>query len=900
MTPQKKTANVNWADAYRELSQALMTFSKEHKHASGPALYARLRENKEFLSANPWLQRFDATETPSVDPITIFASFNDSRLKDKTRTDKLNHYLKILGAKQVDGIINYDGCPTPITTRIIAVRTIQAQVEIWTLFRSSQNYKPELNKKIFSLSQKWYGLDVASITIFLFWVRPKFYLPLDKNTVEYLLLSGQISSRPKTYEEYTFILNIPLGDHIEFSKLVYRAAHENDNVATENLIDKTNDSPSVKRIRRPHKLLAIRFDKKMKEFPSTIKTLETDKTYQFYQCYDFSDLASISYDPNKDVSFYFQGDLEISISAIVGKNGSGKSTLTELLYAAINNLSQKHPSVKKKEIQYVKDIYLEFFYLSTFLHRIVISGDDVLIFRYENAGTVYNSPSSIDFGKFELEEFFYTLAINYAHYGLNSNHLGMWIHHIFHKNDGYEMPITISPYRKKGNIDINSEMELVKSRLLSLLLQPIDETDYSSQQESLRTLKKGKIATSFKIKVEKEKIEKLFDVAVSIKKSNYIYKAITLKDARGYWKTVLKTVCKTFGIEENRIPSLGTKKRDADFYAFAYIIKKLISITIKYPRDWGKYFNVNTNTFNKHSDYISLLSTNYSHVTFKLRQAINFLKYDHISKHLSEPNLTSGTIVSIDLLSKDIQAIIGTHQSERLKIPYLVPPPFLATEIFFEKAGDSFDSLSSGEKQRIYSVTTLAYHLINLDSVPIKKGVASYSCINVVFDEVELYFHPEMQRTFISFMLWYLKKIQLGDGLALNICFITHSPFILSDIPNNNILFLDDNTKGLGTFGANIHELLSSSFFLNEGFMGAYAQWVISDLALYLSPEKEKPSIKWTEKTAENAINIIGEPLIQRKLRELYREKFKLKLSREERISELKIELIKLENEKNN
>ena len=57
----------------------------------------------------------------------------------------------------------------------------------------------------------------------------------------------------------------------------------------------------------------------------------------------------------------------------------------------------------------------------------------------------------------------------------------------------------------------------------------------------------------------------------------------------------------------------------------------------------------------------------------------------------------------------------------------------------------------------------------------------------------------------------------------INILFITHSPFILSDIPKQNVLFLENGKpsekKNMNTFGANITDLLADSFFIEDGLM---------------------------------------------------------------------------------
>ncbi|MFX9552119.1 hypothetical protein ABTO49_21275, partial [Acinetobacter baumannii] len=58
-----------------------------------------------------------------------------------------------------------------------------------------------------------------------------------------------------------------------------------------------------------------------------------------------------------------------------------------------------------------------------------------------------------------------------------------------------------------------------------------------------------------------------------------------------------------------------------------------------------------------------------------------------------------------------------------------------------------FSALSSGEQQLIHTIQSVIYHLNNLQSVHASKtpGRIKYQAINIVYDEVELYFHPELQ-----------------------------------------------------------------------------------------------------------------------------------------------------------
>ena len=111
----------------------------------------------------------------------------------------------------------------------------------------------------------------------------------------------------------------------------------------------------------------------------------------------------------------------------------------------------------------------------------------------------------------------------------------------------------------------------------------------------------------------------------------------------------------------------------------------------------------------------------------------------------------------------------------------------------------------------------------------IQDSTIQYRHVNIVFDEIELYFHPEMQRTFVSNLLDGLGQMKFKQLRSIQIMLVTHSPFILSDIPRENVLFLGKDgypkrIEDMCTFGANIHSMLKHSFFLYNGSMGEYAQ----------------------------------------------------------------------------
>lgn len=114
-----------------------------------------------------------------------------------------------------------------------------------------------------------------------------------------------------------------------------------------------------------------------------------------------------------------------------------------------------------------------------------------------------------------------------------------------------------------------------------------------------------------------------------------------------------------------------------------------------------------------------------------------------------------------------------------------------------------------------------------------KQPIIQYRYMNLIMDEVELYFHPEMQRRFLNILLKSIQSVNFKHLKGVNILFATHSPFILSDIPGSNILRLGDEYErpARNTFGGNIMEMLSDTFFMDSS-IGEIANDEIKSIVL--------------------------------------------------------------------
>lgn len=211
--------------------------------------------------------------------------------------------------------------------------------------------------------------------------------------------------------------------------------------------------------------------------------------------------------------------------------------------------------------------------------------------------------------------------------------------------------------------------------------------------------------------------------------------------------------------------------------------------------------------------------------------------------------------------------------------------------------------MSSGEKA-MFSLVSRFYSAEEL--------VVDVEHLLILIDEGETYFHPEWQRMYIYLLLKALQTIFPTKKLQL--IFTSNTPLVISDLPRDNIIFLENDDghcrvrrsdEFRETFGANIHSLLSDSFFMKNDLIGKFAKSKIDYIIDLLNLDDEKFLRGITDKQIDlyklkKEISIIGERLIRNKLLEMYTRKVN-KLERENGVWKLRknktIALLQLSNE---
>jgi predicted ATPase len=133
-------------------------------------------------------------------------------------------------------------------------------------------------------------------------------------------------------------------------------------------------------------------------------------------------------------------------------------------------------------------------------------------------------------------------------------------------------------------------------------------------------------------------------------------------------------------------------------------------------------------------------------------------------------------------------------------------------------------------------------------------------------DEGDLYLHPKWQIEFFDKLLAVLPTIFFGN---IQLILTSHSPFLLSDLPKQNITILENETPvspkdgielKINTFGGNLYNLYSEPFFLGRKRTSDFAYNKIKSL---IEKVEKKELSKQDKISALKIANILGDEIIQ-------------------------------------
>ena len=514
---------------------------------------------------------------------------------------------------------------------------------------------------------------------------------------------------------------------------------------------------------------------------------------------------------------------------------------------------------------------------------------------------------------YSTQSFIYTnyLGKCYQHQGSNkdkeNNYFDQstsnsWINSIFHKNDGYTCPIVLNPYRNWGTIDCVNELNLSKDRLISLLIYDKQQKNKTSQASLFEPY------SFYNLHIKKKQnylVSKTYSIAI---------KHLKNKETHRNWKEIVDTIKQ---YDDNQILDIADKwlsnrikeklYLNDDFNhleiakrAVLYYQLKIIDIINKYTNysnfkdcifltiDNNNHLQINHKDCPDTLQLLNQLISDQSHITKKLKRVQNFLfateKIPYDFEHFSWYNYSS--LLKSFYYQKEDKSIskvkgaflklispllpTGCYASP-MSIDECLPPSIFEYDLILKRQlieKINYDQLSSGELQLFQTLSIHAYHIVNLLSIHINLNNSrpKYNNFNLVFDELEICFHPEYQREFVKRLIDMLNAIVFQKDLFhFNIFLITHSPFILSDIPRSNILYMEteedkakDKKLPTHAFAQNIGDMMYDSFFM-EKTIGDFAESKLKELIR----KKQGKKTLMSDEDANAVLKAIGDPVIR-------------------------------------
>lgn len=561
---------------------------------------------------------------------------------------------------------------------------------------------------------------------------------------------------------------------------------------------------------------------------------------------------------------------EINVCCIAGKNGSGKSSFLDIMFRIINNLSYSFiADLEVNDVTYAKGVDADLhFEVDGVLGYVSNRKDEVKLYWGIGSNGRPKAISREEFGlHVPLHHFFYTICINYSIYSFHVKDYepspmepskrekgidGQWLEKMFHKNDGYLMPVTLAPFRdKQGNVDMGRERSLAMQRLTTLIL-----LFYLNDKQFMEGYYPNELYWAYDEKYLERSIIKLNNDRLGLSKRKLEHRISALYQR---W--------------ENYFEKKGYDCRGLEYGMREVCLRYLAYKTLKICSTYSEYallYNIKKNKPAERNDaVIEKITTEFDHITVKIHQCLHYVSTGNYKKDATHRDIDKcfgrykGKVNSYDEMTKLLPPsffVIDLDMCKERRMMTIKDKIDLETmmPVVYFNLGEHFrlGSMSSGERQFLNSISYALYHIKNLEGVKDGYNRVHYSHVNLVLDEAELYYHPEYQRRYVKMILDTLSWCHFSNDKikSINIIIVTHSPFILSDMVRNNVLYLEGGEpkqREGETFGANFYDMLYNSFFFEKNAIGEIASETIKNLMQH--PEEMTEALK----------DIIGDPLIR-------------------------------------
>ncbi|OBY73713.1 AAA family ATPase [Acinetobacter gyllenbergii] len=500
-----------------------------------------------------------------------------------------------------------------------------------------------------------------------------------------------------------------------------------------------------------------------------------------HKCKYLNNRLTLSFHPNE--LDYYEG---IDCSAIIGKNGVGKSTILNFLEEAYDGTDSSgiivwfNNTTKKYHICAI-NIYID--------DNSIVSNQDYIFEK--------------NFSNFTKKNKIKLLKANNLT-GIETNDFLPK-----RKSNSFIHDISLSQYAKNNRKTITKRTkQLIQyfntSRSFNNSEQPTVKFKFKFSMSSTSYLRS--LLNDKKFVTDYIKSDKSFDLLKQYLFSTH-YNNVNLNEYEEFFPQLQKANLLSICSYLSKLPAIRKYHRDAIF------IDLIIGIT---DADFNETYlkNILFNTRNE-------LNINYYEKNFETDVRIITEKYQEIIRNLKK-------------VSETIYFFKNQYQSQKPNTletfnPELIIqltdcitklPPMLLNNFKY-----GWNGFSTGEFAKLNLFSELYSYIRSQKN----NGINNHL---IVMDEVDLYLHPDWQRTFFSELLEFI-RIEFPEKTA-QIILSTHSPIIISDFLPEDIVSLDRNnskTKLVESFGfaTNITDLYVEGMHLSSTF-GEHSKKAINKL----------------------------------------------------------------------
>jgi len=595
-----------------------------------------------------------------------------------------------------------------------------------------------------------------------------------------------------------------------------------------------------------------------------------------FKCEYDENTKKLTIDEKKDYVSIFPDN--INVTAIVGENGSGKSSLVKSFISGINYNTVSYDTRRKLAcyINHEKDLM----YIHTYIQDLNIKSN--IKYEIENhQGSFYKTDKGFEKEKFESFYYLYQANLDMEDDLYNG----------FEYNE--KIIIYTEPNKRNNKIDLLD----IDIKMKQYILQYLVNTKKTKFQHSIFFN-----PTGIYFELNKDIFYEFFP--------------------REYDNDYAK-------FQENNISNIQLLMK-LDIFIYFYFNNELLknlqpNSTLNKLEELKSYLSFKMYKESIENNFLLLeeasnnILNSVGHTREEIKSNHNYSN-DELSVFLNEVENIFLTIRDIESLSNlcTLDVHVGNINGYDVNMKnfsqesadILKHLPNHLSLAFYEKNGRVLSDLSSGEQ----NILKMLYSIENI--IHLRKNKSK--TINIFLDEIENTLHPNWQKKLINILIEQFKEYKI----QINFYTSSHSPFIISDLPKENVIFLENGEqknpfKDKQTFGANIHTLLSDGFFMDGGLMGEFAKSKINEVLNFhkrveeIKEEKDEIKILKNEYLDEDENNkslkdkfwniqsIIGEDYIKQVIKNHLIEIEKILLGndkvKEEEIQRLKAQIELLE-----